>query len=171
MTQSAQASPLPPQPRAPRPVEILAALATGGLLTLMLLCNSAIAAHTSPLFSSLSAHGVGTIAAILALGLMRGRPKRRTPKTPVMARPRVPLWAYLGGVSGAITVMLTSAAANSDLALTGTLALGLVGQVALALLFDRFGMMGIARRLPSRNDLISLVLIIAGTLLIIFARG
>lgn len=150
----------------PRLIEIVAALATGGLLTLMLLCNSAIAAHTSPLFSSLSAHAIGTVAAIIALvTIERGRP------TATPTAPRAPLWAYLGGMSGAITVMLTSAAANSQLALTGTLALGLVGQIALALLFDRFGMMGLPRRRPGRNDVISLALIVAGTFLIIFARG
>lgn len=159
------AHPIHPPP-APRSIEIVAALATGGLLTLMLLCNAAIAAHTSPLFSSLSAHAVGTVAAILALAALR----RGAPAAPAKM-PRAPLWAYLGGVSGAITVMLTSSAANSELALTGTLALGLVGQIALALTFDRFGMMGLPRRLPGRNDLISLALIVAGTLLIIFARG
>ncbi|WP_051201499.1 DMT family transporter [Paracoccus aminophilus] len=154
--------------RAPRPLELTAALATGALLTVMLLSNSAMARATSPLFSSLTAHAVGTLTAVLALIALR---LARPASTPQPGRRRAPLWAYLGGVSGAITVVLTSAAANSALALTGTLALGLVGQLVLALIFDATGMMGLARRRPSKNELVALALIVAGTLLIIFARG
>lgn len=135
-------------------------------MTLMLLANSTMAAATTPLFSSLAAHGVGAVAAALVLAGLRLR-RRVAPGAGVA---RVPLWAYLGGLSGAVTVMLTSYTANSGLALTGTLALGLAGQVALALLFDRFGLLGLARRRLRRNDLISLGLIIAGTLLVIVAR-
>ncbi|ADO42066.1 hypothetical protein EIO_0918 [Ketogulonicigenium vulgare Y25] len=46
--------------------EIGIALATGGLMTIMLLSNSLMAAHTTPLFSSLTAHGVGAVALVLA---------------------------------------------------------------------------------------------------------
>ncbi|WP_134679023.1 DMT family transporter [Paracoccus ravus] len=160
--------PLPSQSPSRRnaPLEIVAALATGGLLTLMLLSNSAMAAHTSPLFSSLTAHGTGSVVAALALLAIRQRRLAGTRPTR-----RAPLWAYLGGVSGALTVMLTSQAANSSLALTGTLAIGLAGQVVLALAFDCFGALGIQKRLPRRKDLIALGAILAGTLLIIRARG
>ncbi|AEM40283.1 DMT family transporter [Ketogulonicigenium vulgare] len=148
--------------------EIGIALATGGLMTIMLLSNSLMAAHTTPLFSSLTAHGVGAVALVLAvLALRLAMPGKAQP--PLIGR--APLWAYLGGLSGALTVVLTSYAANSSLALTGTLALGLAGQVILALIFDRFGLLGMARRKPTRNDLISLALVIGGTLLIIFGRA
>ena len=153
----------------PRLTEIAAALATGGLLTFMLLCNSAMAAATTPLFSSLAAHGVGTVVAAAALAviwLTRGARAAR-PNGPR----RTPLWAYLGGVSGALTVMVTSYTANSALALTGTLALGLAGQVVLALIFDMTGAMGVKRRLPTLTELGALGAILAGTALIILARG
>lgn len=161
-------SPVQDVPAPARPLEIVAALGTGGLLTLMLLSNSTMAAHTTPLFSSLTAHAVGSIVAALALcavWLLRGT-ARALPR-----QNRAPLWAYLGGLSGALTVMLTSASANSALALTGTLAIGLAGQVVLALVFDLFGAMGLERRRPRKQDLIALLAIIAGALLIILARG
>ncbi len=137
-------------PGAPHPLEIAAALCAGSLLTLMLLSNGMMAAHTTPVFASLTAHGVGSVVAALLLGLFwmrrpsaqRGQPRRRAP-----------LWAYLGGVSGALTVVLSTVVVNSSLALTGTLALGL------------------EKRMPRRNDLLALAAIVAGTLLIIFARG
>ncbi|MTH78072.1 hypothetical protein GL286_10060 [Paracoccus aestuariivivens] len=134
----------------------------------MVLSNSMMAAHTTPLFSSLTAHGVGSVVAGIALwGVWLLRRGQAEP----IAKRHIPLWAYLGGISGALTVIITSSTANSALALTGTLALGLAGQVVLALIFDVFGAMGIERRLPRKNDLIALAAIIAGTILIIFARG
>ena len=151
------------------PLMILAALGTGSLLTLMLLSNGTMAAHTTALYSSLVAHGVGSVVAALAL-LALWRLRRAEADRTVLRR-QAPLWAYLGGISGALTVMATSAAVNSPLALTGTLALGIAGQMALALIFDATGAMGIERRFPSRRELLSLAAIIAGTLLIIFSRG
>lgn len=158
----------PPATRPPQAPEILAALATGGLMTFMLLTNSTLAAHTTPVFSSLAAHGVGTLAAVLALAVLRLRSGALAGHA---GHGRAPLWAYLGGISGAVTVAVTSAAANSALALTGTLALGLAGQAVLALVCDRFGLLGLPRRPLHRADVLSLVLIGAGTLLVVFARG
>ena len=166
----ANPDPITPVTRNPAgPLVILAALGTGSLLTLMLLSNSTMAAHTSALYSSFAAHGVGSVVAafaLLALWRLRGTQRDRT-----VLRRHAPLWAYLGGISGALTVVATSLAANSELALTGTLALGIAGQMALALIFDATGAMGIERRLPSGRQLLSLAAIVVGTLLIIFSRG
>ncbi|SDG53400.1 DMT family transporter [Alloyangia pacifica] len=154
-------------PRRPHPLEICAALCAGALLTLMLLSNGMMAAHTTPIFASLTAHGVGSVVAALLLLVFWIRwPARRRG-----ASGRAPIWAYLGGISGALTVIISTVVVNSSLALTGTMALGLAGQVVLALLFDCFGALGLERRLPRRNDLLALASIIVGTLLIIFARG
>lgn len=147
-----------------RPTDLLIAAGTGGLLTLMVLLNGQMAAHTTPFFASLAAHGTGTVAALLAL-VWLGR------RAPVAPPPRAPLWAYLGGLSGAVTVVLTSVTVNSVLALSGTLALGLAGQVVFGLAADRFGLFGLPRRSPTGRDLGALALIVAGSLLVIFAGG
>jgi transporter family-2 protein len=148
--------------RGPRVVELAAALATGALLTFMVLFNGVMSAHTTPFFASLAAHGTGTVAAglVLAVLLLRGATRRGG---------RAPLWAYLGGLSGAVTVMLSSVTVNSALALTGTLALGLAGQVVFGLVCDCFGLFGLARRAPGPRDLAALGLILAGAMLVIFA--
>ncbi len=151
-------------PQKLRPFDLLVAIATGGLLTLMVLFNGALAAFTTPFFSSLAAHGTGTIAAALAL-LFLGKSAAK----PGLGR--APLWAYLGGISGAVTVMLTSITVNSVLALSGTLALGLAGQVVFGLLADRFGLLGMQRRTPTMRDIGALVLIVGGSLLIIFSEA
>lgn len=138
------------------------AFASGGLLTLMVLFNGQWAREGTPLFASWMAHGTGTIAALVFLLLLRSR------REPAAARSRAPLWAYLGGLSGAVTVMLTSTTVNSFLALSGTLALGLAGQAGFSLLSDRFGWFGLPARRIGTTDLASLALILAGSFLVIF---
>jgi bacterial/archaeal transporter family-2 protein len=154
-------------PTAPagRPVNYLAAFATGGLMTLMISFNGEMARYTTPLFSSLTAHGTGTVAAVVFLLLLRGRGGT------LATGGRAPLWAYLGGICGAVTVMLSGVTVNTVLALSGTLALGLVGQVLFGLAADRWGLFGMPRRMPSARDLAALALIVAGSVLIIFMGG
>ena len=151
----------------PSPFHLLLAFASGGLLTLMVDFNGLVALHGGALYSSWVAHGTGTVAAIAFLALMRLAPKPEGET----AKPRAPLWAYLGGVSGAVTVMLTSTTVNSPLALSGTLALGLAGQVLFSLAADRWGLFGLPRRIPRAKDFAALALIFCGSMLIIFGQG
>lgn len=141
----------------------LLAFASGGLLTLMVLFNGQWAIDGTALFSSWMAHGTGTLAALVFLAFF-GRSRVSSPEKP-------PRWAYLGGLSGALTVMLTSTAVNSPLALSGTLALGLVGQAGYSLVADRFGWFGLPRRAISLQQLAAFGLVLAGGLLLIFAKG
>jgi len=156
---------------APRPtlIPVLAAFATGGLLTLMVHFNGELGRYGTPVFASWSAHGTGTIAAALWLGLTWVA----TGKSPFAAadKPKAPLWAYLGGISGAITVILTSMTVNSPLALSGTLALGLAGQVGFGLVADRWGLFGMPRRKSDLRDYAALALIVAGSAVIILSAG
>ncbi len=141
------------------------AFASGGLLTLMVLFNGQWARDGTALFASWMAHGTGAVAALVLLSV----PGWRRGGSPAAVRP--PLWAYLGGLSGAVTVMLTSTTVNSVLALSGTLALGLVGQAAYSLLADRFGWFGLPRRAIARQELLAFGLVLAGGFLLIFAGG
>lgn len=150
---------------APRlnPVHLAAAFGTGCLLTLMVYFNGELGRYGNALFASWAAHGTGTVAAVIVLAVLW---LRRQPAA--AAKPRAPLWAYLGGISGAITVILTSLTVNSPLALSGTLALGLAGQVIFGLAADRWGFFGMPRRKAVLRDFAALGLIVAGSALIIF---
>ena len=149
-----------PAPR-PRTLHVLAALGTGGLLSLMVLCNATITAYANALWGSLVPHATGSITAALALAVLARRSGRGDTG-------RAPAWAYLGGLLGAATVMLSSSAANSALALSGTLALGLVGQAAFGLAADRWGLLGLPRRRATGRDLLALGLILVGSAILIF---
>lgn len=142
------------------------AFASGGLLSLMILFNGQWAANGTALFASWMAHGTGSLAALVFLA---GIALTGHAHLPGAARTKAPRWAYLGGISGAATVMLSSSAVNSALALSGTLALGLVGQAGFSLACDRFGWFGLPRRPIRAADLGALVLILLGSGLIIFS--
>lgn len=145
------------------PLGFLIAFGTGGLLALMVQFNGALAHYGNSLFSSWTAHATGTVAALLFLLVLPRRPK------PFEPRPPAPLWAYLGGVSGAATVMLSSMAVNSPAGLPGTLALGLAGQLLFGLIADGWGLFGLPRRRISLRDFAALALVLAGSLLILLA--
>ena len=146
----------------PNPLHLLAAFGAGGLLSLMVLFNGTLGAYGSLLYASWVPHLTGTFAALIALALLR--PRRAAVK-------RAPLWAYLGGISGGVTVMLTSYTMNTALALSGTIALGLAGQMGFSLIADRFGLMGLPQRTPTARDFAAIALIVAGSLLLIFYGG
>jgi transporter family-2 protein len=150
-------------PPRPQPLHLIAAFASGGLLTMMVFLNGESGRTGGALFSSWLAHGTGTVAAMILVGLLW----RTRPKATSDTRSGPPLWAYLGGLSGAVTVMLTSTAVNSPLAVAGTLALGLAGQVTFSLAADMFGLFGLPRRRPDLRDLGAITLIVLGSLLII----
>lgn len=143
----------------PRLTDFLGAFATGGLLTLMVWFNGTLAAHGSLLFASWVPHLTGSVVAIAVLLILRPRPA-----SPV----RAPWWAYLGGISGAFTVMLTSFTMNTPLAISGTIALGLAGQMIFSLIADKWGMMGLPQRDPTGRDVLALSLILSGALILIF---
>lgn len=144
------------------PLHLAAAFASGCLLTLMVHFNGMLAHYGNALFSSWTAHGTGTIAALIYLAILYRKPKgERQPK------PKAPFWAYTGGVVGAAIVMLTSSAVNSPLALSGTIALGLGGQVIFSLMADFWGLFGLPKRRPDTRDLYAVALILAGSALIV----
>ncbi|MGD1824232.1 DUF606 domain-containing protein [Chromobacterium violaceum] len=137
----------------------LLALFAGALLALMIHCNSRLAAYGNPLTASWLAHAIGTLAALLLW------------KTQRRARPgidRPPRWAYLGGVPGALVVALAAITVNSPLAMSGTLALGMAGQMLFGLLSDRFGLFGMPRRSLRLNDALALPLVLSGCAVLIF---
>lgn len=155
----------PPTQR-PNPLHLLAAFASGGLLTLAVFVNGEAGRLGGALFSSWLAHGTGTVVAILFLAIV-WRGQRAAAASAEAKAGKPPLWAYIGGICGAATVMLTSTSVNSPLALAGTLALGLAGQVVLSLAADFWGLLGLPKRRLDLRDAGAVILIATGSLLII----
>lgn len=146
--------------------DVVLAIAGGALLALMIDSNSLLARHTSAVFASWVAHGVGAAVALLLvwlLDLVAGKPAGNA------GRPASsPLWCYLGGVPGAFTVMLAALAVNGPLPLSGAIALMMVGQVLFGLVSDHFGWLRVPVRRLRPADLLVVLCVLAGSAMIIF---
>jgi transporter family-2 protein len=67
--------------------------------------------------------------------------------------------------------MLTSATMATSLAISGTIALGLAGQMIFSLIADKWGMMGLPQRDPTRREMVALALIMGGSVILVFFGG
>lgn len=143
------------------------ALAAGTVLAVMIDWNSQLARHSSPLFASWVAHGVGAMASLALVTLLSAR----TAGGKAGPEDRWPLWSYLGGIPGAFTVLLAAITVNSALGLAGTLALMLIGQMVFGIAADAFGILGLRRALPDRRDICAIALVLCGSIVIILARS
>jgi transporter family-2 protein len=145
------------------------ALAAGIVLAVMIDWNSQLARHSSPLFASWIAHGVGAVASLALVALLSARTKAG--KVTMKPEGRWPLWSYLGGIPGAFTVLLAAVTVNSALGLAGTLALMLIGQMVFGIVADAFGFFGLRRVLPNRREISAIGLVLCGSIVIILARS
>jgi bacterial/archaeal transporter family-2 protein len=148
----------------------LLAIAGGSLLALMINYNSLLAKHTTPMFASWVAHGLGAVAA-LALVVLYSRVFRSANKQMESRREKIPLWFYLGGIPGTFTVILAAVTVNSGLSLSGTIALMLLGQVLFGLVSDHFGLFRTPKRRIVSADFLVALCVLTGSALIIFGRA
>ncbi len=148
-----------------RPIDYLLAPAAGATLAVMIDLNSQLAAHSNAIFASWVAHGVGAVVALLLVAAA-SRVTRGHISEAADLRP-APLWAYLGGIPGAFTVVLAAIALNAGLALSATLALMLVGQMMFGLAADRFGWFGLVRRRLGAGDLLGAVVLLCGSAILL----
>ncbi|MEV3860751.1 DMT family transporter [Streptomyces sp. NPDC050095] len=140
------------------------ALAGGVLLTLMTRFNAELAAHSTAAYASWIAHALG---ATVALGLV-GLAARRAVDPPGPApRARAPLWFYLGGIAGALVVTLSAIAVNSGLALAGTTALMLTGQILFGIASDAWGLLRVPRRRITAVDVVCAACVLGGSVLVV----
>lgn len=148
------------------------ALGSGSILAIMILFNSTLAKHTSPLYSSWIAHGVGSIAALVLIFLFTKMFHSRInniKETKNIAK-KSSFWLYSGGIPGAFTVILASVSINSKLGLSGTLAMMLLGQIIFGIICDSFGLFGTCKKRFNMKDFMVIFFVLTGSLIIIFIR-
>jgi len=135
-------------------------IASGFGLTLQIGMNSKLRtvlqnANTAALISFL----VGTTGLIVLLAVTR---------TPMPARDTlasVPAWAWFGGLFGAFYVAISTIVAT-ELGAASLLALALLGQLAMALVVDHFGWLGLPVNPISWTRLAGVGLLLAGVWLV-----
>lgn len=150
-----------------RTFDLFIALAGGALLAVMINLNSALATFSTPLFASWMAHGIGALVALLLVALCANifGNKRNNAETKQV---KGPLWSYFGGIPGAVTVILAAITVNSSLGLSGTLALGLVGQILFGLVSDHLGLFGLSKKHFTFADFLVVMPVLAGSFILIF---
>lgn len=125
-----------------------------------MLFNGVLAHYTSPVWSSFVAHAVGSVLALVVIiGFFRKRHKHPKP---------VPKAYYLSGVFGALIVIIANITVNSEIGVSGSIALLLLGQIVFGMVIDRHGWFGMAKRPITLPQLLGVVLVLSGCYTILF---
>lgn len=131
----------------------------------MIFLNGILSRFTNPFFSSLIVHIVGLISSILLWIVINYSKKNK------LIAKTAPLWSYLGGIGGALSVVTANIAVSSSLGLTGSLSCFILGQTVMTLIIDRLGLFGSAKKKLTLFDGIRVSTILVGSLLIVNAGG
>lgn len=140
-------------------VPILFVLIGGGLLALQAPTNAMLSrAGGSPVLAALISFAVGTVALLIAWIASGSRPA---------AGPfgGLPWYAWLGGLYGAFFVAVAAFAAPR-IGLASLITIGIAGQIAMALLLDHLGALGLPRDPISLGRIVGALLVVGGVILV-----
>jgi bacterial/archaeal transporter family-2 protein len=143
-----------------RGLAIPLALAAGCFVGLQAPVNARLGRQIGALQAATVSFTVGALALILLATLSSGG------LSGIGNATRAPWWALIGGVLGAfyITVALLTV---RTLGLSGLTAIVVTGQLAVAALIDRFGLLGIPKQHLDAPRILGLVLLIVGVVLVV----
>jgi bacterial/archaeal transporter family-2 protein len=79
---------------------------------------------------------------------------------------RVPWWALIGGLLGAVYVFVALEAVRT-LGASGLTAVVITGQLAISVAIDRFGLLGVAKESIGIQRIVGLALLVAGVALVV----
>jgi bacterial/archaeal transporter family-2 protein len=79
---------------------------------------------------------------------------------------RAPWWALVGGILGAVYVTVALVTVRT-LGVSGLTAIVVSGQLAIAVLVDRFGLLGIAKQHIGASRVVGLVFLLVGVVLVV----
>jgi transporter family-2 protein len=79
---------------------------------------------------------------------------------------KAPWWALVGGLLGAVYVTVAILTVRT-LGVSGLTAIVIAGQLAAAVVIDRFGLLGIARQPIGTSRIVGLMLLVVGVLLVV----
>ncbi len=142
------------------------ALLGGAFLAVMISLNSNLATYLTALGSSVTAHVLGTLVALLVLLV---NSVKRQAKNPQSIAVKAPWWAYVGGFPGIFIVILAAVTVNGPLGLIGTLVVNVLGQTVFGLFCDHYGWFGMLRRPVTLSTLLPTIFILVGCSLVVTA--
>lgn len=138
---------------------ILLVFVAGGMIALQAPTNSIIArAGGSPVLAALISFAVGTIG-LFAVWLLSGSRPGAQPFT------GLPWYAWLGGLYGAVFVAVAAYAAPR-IGLAPLITVGIAGQIAMALILDHLGALGLPREPINIGRVLGALLVLAGVIIV-----
>ena len=140
-------------------VPIILVFVAGAMVALQAPTNAMLSkAGGSPILAALISFAVGT-AALLVVWLGSGN----RPATAPFAG--LPWYAWIGGLYGAMFVTVAAYAAPK-IGLAALITIGIAGQIAMALLMDHVGALGLPREPINWGRALGAILVIAGVVLV-----
>ena len=138
---------------------MLLVLFAGGMIALQAPTNAILArAGGSPVLAALISFTVGTLC-LLAVWLGSGT----RPRTAAFVG--LPWYAWLGGAYGAVYVAIAAYAAPK-IGIASLITIGIAGQIAIALLLDHFGLLGLPREPVNLGRVLGAILVVVGVVLV-----
>jgi bacterial/archaeal transporter family-2 protein len=143
-----------------RGLAVLLGVGAGCLVGMQAPINSRLGKSVGSIEAATISFFVGTVALVLILLIARGG------LGGVGQIGRVPWWALIGGLLGAVYVSVALVAVRT-LGASGLTAVVITGQLAISVLIDRFGLLGVARQSVGLQRITGLVLLVAGVVLVV----
>jgi len=141
-------------------VAVLATVAAGGVVALQAPANNVLSKYLGTFGAAVASFGVGlTLIVVVTFAFAGGI-------NPVQGA--APPWYYwiLGGVGG-VVIVTVSLIAVRELGAGGVTAATIAGQLALSVVIDRMGVLGLDERPITWEKLLGIGLLALGTLLIV----
>jgi bacterial/archaeal transporter family-2 protein len=143
-----------------RTLAVLAAVLGGGLAGMQAPINSRLGRTVGTVQAATFSFIVGTVALLVIAALASGG-------LGALGRVgRVPWWALVGGLCGAVYVTVALLAVRT-LGASGVTVAIIAGQLTIAVAIDRFGLFGLAKQHIDASRIVGLVLVLVGVVLVV----
>jgi bacterial/archaeal transporter family-2 protein len=143
-----------------RALAVLLATAAGCFVGLQAPINARLGRHLGSLQAATVSFLVGTLALILVASLSSGG------LSGIGNVGKAPWWALIGGLLGAFYVTVALVTVRT-LGLSALTAIVVTGQLVVAVVVDRFGLLGLSKQHIGAPRIVGLVLLLVGVVLVV----
>jgi bacterial/archaeal transporter family-2 protein len=143
-----------------RGLAVALALGAGALVGMQAPINSRLGKTVGAVQAATISFVVGTVLLVLVASVAQGGLAN------LGKVGQVPWWALTGGALGAVFVTVALLAVRS-LGASGLTAAVIVGQLAISVAIDRFGLLGVARQHVGAGRIVGLLLLAVGVALVV----
>jgi transporter family-2 protein len=141
-------------------VAILLGVVAGGLVGMQAPINSRLGKSIGTIQAATFSFLVGTVVLLAIAAFASGGWGN------IVHAGRAPAWALVGGLLGAVYVSVALVAVRT-LGVSGLTAVVILGQLAISVVIDRFGLLGVSKTSIGAERIAGLVLLVAGVALVV----